>query len=70
MTPGRVRDRGADVRADELGWDEELGPPLDVLAFQGVDGVAGPDAVGALEYPEVNAAATGGAALDLDVGMS
>src|SRR4030095_11673729 len=37
-----------------------------VLAFQGVVGVAGPDPVGAFQDAQVDPAAPGGAALDLD----
>ena len=49
--PGR-----ADVAADQLGRDQQLGPALDRLALQGVVGVAGPDPVGAVKDPQVDPA--------------
>ena len=46
----------ADVAADQLGRDQQLGPALDRLALQGVVGVAGPDPVGAVKDPQVDPA--------------
>ena len=58
---GRVRVRGSDVSAEQLRRDEQGGPPLDLLPFERVVAVAGPDAVGPFEDAEVDAATAAGA---------
>ncbi|GLP67346.1 hypothetical protein TUSST3_39680 [Streptomyces sp. TUS-ST3] len=64
---GGVGAGGADVGADEFGRQEQTGPAVDGLAFQGVVAVAGPDAVGALQDGEVDPSAAAGAGFDLQV---
>ena len=55
--------------ADVLRRDQLRGPPLDLLAGEGVGHVGGPDPLHPLEHPEVDASATGGARLPVDAGM-
>lgn len=57
------------MRAHELRGDELGGPAQHVLTLEGVDHVAHPDPVGALEDAEVDAPSAGGERLDLEVGM-
>ena len=57
------------MRADELQRDQQVGPPLDLLPLVGVDAVAGPHPVGALQDLQVDARPARGAGLDLDAGM-
>ena len=64
-----MRVRRADVRAEQLRREEKARPPLDLLAFQRVVAVAGPDPVGPLEDLEVDPPTPAGAALDLDAGV-
>ena len=53
--------------AHEFGRDELLGPPVHLLALEGIDVVGGPHPVGVLQDPEVDPGAAGGAGLDLQV---
>ena len=62
------RGRG-DVGADVLRRDQLGGPPLDVLAGQGVGHVGGPEALDALDHAEVDPAAAGRARLPVDAGV-
>src|SRR5665811_928733 len=45
-------------------------PSLDLLSFQRVDAVRGPDTVGTLQHGEVHPSTAGRAGLDLDPGMA
>ena len=67
--PRGVRNRTADVRPHQLWRHQERRPALDVLAFERVDGVAGPDPIGALEDARIHSRATRRARLDLQRGM-
>src|SRR5665811_899640 len=51
-------------------WDEGSCPSLDLLSFQRVDAVRGPDTVGTLQHGEVHPSTAGRAGLDLDPGMA
>ena len=63
---GGVRRRAAPTWAPiSSGGSSSAGPALDLLALQGVDAVAGPHPVGALQHAEVDPAAAGRAGLDL-----
>ena len=64
-----VRDIRPDVAPDQLPGDQGGRPALDLLSFQRIDAVRGPDPVGSLEDGEVDPAAAGGAGLDLDPGV-
>lgn len=62
---GGVRPRAADVRAQQLGRDQQARVPLVDQALERVDAVARPDPVRPLEDPEVDPRAARGAGLDL-----
>ncbi len=66
---GGVRLRRADVAADQLRRQQQLGLALDLLPLQRVVAVAAPDPVGALEDAEVDPGAAGRAGLDLQAGV-
>jgi hypothetical protein len=55
---GGVRLGRADVRTHQLRRQQQAGEPLDLLAFQGVVGVADPDPVGVLQDAEVDPTTT------------
>ena len=67
-SPGGVRGRWADVRADHFGRHHQFGVALDVHAVARVVGVGAPDAVGVLQDAGVGARAAGGAAFDFQAG--
>src|SRR5450830_1466806 len=67
--PRAVCCRGADVSSHELGREQQLGPALDVLAFDRVVRVARPDAVGHGEDAKVAARPAARARLDLETGV-
>ena len=66
---GGVRGARAHMLADHLGRHEQRRVALDVRAFDRVYAVRRPDAVGEREDREVDAAAAGRAAFDLQTGM-
>ena len=70
MAPVRgVGRRRPDVGPDQLRRQQELGEPLDLLAFERVDAVAGPDPVRPLQDAQVDPPAAAGTRLDLEPGV-
>ena len=66
---GRVGGGRADMGVNNLKWQQQPGPMLDALPFEGIDPVRRQHAVTADHNAEINGAATTGATFELGLRM-
>ena len=66
---GGVGRRRSDVGPDQLRRQQQLGEPMDLLAFERIDAVAGPYPVRPLQDAQVDPPATARTRLDLQPGV-